>query len=687
MRTDALGASAAWAERRVWFLCAAIYVSILLATSIAMVPSRGEFAAGDESPNLGCGSSEISHTLASGSAWRMCARIHPIKGLTLENLQFKPASGSRELEGWLPVVDSLYLAQLVVPYDTGTVAFNDVTDYGFGDNQLLSQSDLTCPGTKVPVEQSFMRGTRIVERTIPGICVDEISTGLAWNAQETYAEGATRYSAQGRALEVSSITKISWYEYQQKVTLTDQGAIHVGLGATGDLAPSSLFFPDDPAVGWPVGAHDNPDTRGHATSHWHNAVYRVDFGIGSGPQQVEQWDYALADPEASTRIEGTRTVITHAFAASDKPDPQTWWRVVNTNSLNRDGHPRSYEIVNDSTQNPYDPLTRPQVSFTNAHACQEYASGNLNAGCPGLSVPDYVAAETAPLSDPVAWVSVGFHHVARDEDQSPMPAHWQEFSLVPRDLLAQQAVTPLGRSCVNGGPFTLAESCLAVNEELPEIHHTTITVKPGAVLTGHAGRWRTTRVPLNFQFLWLRDGEPISHVGTDGLTVSATGDSYTVSQADAGHDLSVQVTASGSGIVPGVAESAAVEVQSSTSPTAGPGTPTTSSTDANPQSPAPHPLAPNASGSPDTRPPARVKVHVKTVASRARVIIKVNGPRGKATGKVKLRARDWRRTVSLAHGRATIEVKRLAVGRSPIKVRFLGDDAYTSTQVIAQIRW
>src|SRR5690606_6202313 len=141
----------------------------------------------------------------------------------------------------------------------------------------------------------------------------------------------------------------------------------------------------------------------------------------------------------------------------------TWWRVVNPASLNPDGHPRSYEIVNDSIQNPYRTLTRPVISFTNDHACQEYASNNLNAECPGQSVAGYVAAESDPLTDPVAWVSVGFHHIVRDEDQSPMPAHWQSFSLVPRDLLAQQATTPVERSCDNGFSVGATGSCAAVS--------------------------------------------------------------------------------------------------------------------------------------------------------------------------------------------------------------------------------
>lgn len=46
------------------------------------------------------------------------------------------------------------------------------------------------------------------------------------------------------------------------------------------------------------------------------------------------------------------------------------------------------------------------------------APPRLRARCPGQV-------------DPVVWVNIGFHHVARDEDQQPMPVHRQGFRLAP----------------------------------------------------------------------------------------------------------------------------------------------------------------------------------------------------------------------------------------------------------------
>jgi primary-amine oxidase len=608
-----------------------------------------------DTSSLGCGSAEVTKTLASGSAWRMCARIDSVKGLVLEQVQFRPATGDREYKGWLPVIDSLYLAQLVVPYDSGAAAFNDVTGYGFGDAQLLPQTERTCPGQTMPVEQSFLWGPRLVERTIPGICLDEVGTGLGWDSKEDGGDDAAQYTQQGHALEVSSMTKISWYEYQQKVTLTDQGTITVGLGATGDLAPLDTFYPDDPSTGWPIGPEGDESSAAHATSHWHNAVYRVDFGIGSGPQQVEQWDYAQPDPAQPARVEGTGTIETDAFAAED-PDPQTWWRVLNPSSLNPDGHPRSYEISNDSIQSPYDPLTRPKVSFTNNHPCQEYASDNLNAGCPGLSVPEYVAAETAPLTDPVAWVSVGFHHVDRDEDQSPMPTHWQQFSLIPRDLLAQQATTPDERSCVNGGPSTLSGSCAAISKTPPLITADTNPIRSGTVLTSDTGTWQPTRSALSYQRQWLRDGQSI--LGSNGAH-------HTITSADLGHRLAVRVSAGGYGMIAGSATSAELPIPSGSIPSS---------------SPSP---SPSSSPSPTIQHPTRTSPTLTLTQPRSakghpRLKIRVRGEAGTCTGSVVVRGpRGWERIRTLSHGTVVMRLPNAMVAkRARLVVRYRGDTYY-----------
>ncbi len=637
--------------------CAVAVTATTLSTVAGLVAPARAAADPPGAEDPACGSALVTRTLSTGSSWRMCARIHPFKGLVLEDVQFKAGQGRDEDAGWIRVIGSLYLASLHVPYDNGGPAFDDITEVGFGDGQLLTQTPDTCPGDRMDVEQSFLRGTQLVERTIPGICVGETETGLGWHSQETWSDLGNRYAQQGRALEVSSLSKAGWYEYQQKVTFTDQGAITVGLGAAGDLAPGEGFFPTDPALGWPIGPEGNPQTDRAAGSHWHNAIYRVDFAIGSGDQQVQQWDYEV-DPERPTLVRGEGSVRSEAFTAEETP-ATTWWRVMNPASLNADGHPRSYEIVNDAIQNPYLPVTRPPVSFTNDHACQEYASGNLNTGCPGLSVLDYVAEETAPLTDPVAWVSVGFHHIPRDEDQSPMPVHWQSFSLVPRDLLAQQALTPPERACDNGYTVGATGSCAAINLTPPKIVAESPAPGVGARLTADSGTWRWARADLAYQWLWLRDGEPILSTGDDGLPTAVTGETYRLTDADIGREITVRVTASATGVTPGIATSAPFVAPLPTPPGTNPAR---------------------------TAPELTLKVLKKRdQKGRPRLRVVVRGDQGAGAGVVTVQRRGKVVTAALTDGRVVVRLPRPGK-RYRVTVTYPGDQRYLAASASIRVR-
>jgi primary-amine oxidase len=127
---------------------------------------------------------------------------------------------------------------------------------------------------------------------------------------------------------------------------------------------------------------------------------------------------------------------------------------------NEDGHEISYqidlgattpfELTQDHHHADSDDRAGYAIAFTEADDCQLFATANKEGTC-GSGVLDF-AQDEAELSDVVTWVAVGFHHVARDEDQSPMEMHWQGFVLTPRDLTAQRADPPSAREDVNGKP-------------------------------------------------------------------------------------------------------------------------------------------------------------------------------------------------------------------------------------------
>jgi hypothetical protein len=641
--------------------------AVAVAASVTVaVPTSTAHAAPED---LGCGESLLEKTLENGAAWRMCARIHPVKGLVVEKIEFKPATGKREYEGFKRVLDQVYLAQLNVPYDLGHEQFNDITSYGFGGSYLMPQGPKVCHGEAIDVNQATTSDDQLIERTLPGICTDEVPTGLSSHSQEKQDASGPLYAQHGTSLEVSSVSKISWYEYQQKVTFDDHGGIDVGLGATGDLAN---YYSTEAATGWPTGPPiDVQDYYG--TSHWHNAIYRVDFGIDSGTdQRVEQWDYTSPGKDVAPIVHGAGTEKTTAFSAvpGDGNDELSWWRVLNPQSLNEDGHARSYEIVNRNPTDSFIPVTQPLVSFTNANACQEYASDNLNPECPNQSILDYVAGDDAPLTDPVAWVNVGFHHIDRDEDQSPMPVHWQRFQIVPRDFFAQSPAITEERGCINGPQYYEIDStnrpCVARNYYRPRITAASTPVGPGTVLTASKGVWIENRTTWNYAYLWFRDGEPIIGTHDNGDPEPAVGPVYTVTEADAGHQITVKVTASQTGYGSGTAESLATTVPGGATPTPAPTTPIP--TVDTPTSPSPLPaLAASTSTGRLVKPKVTVRQNAKL-----KVSVAVRG--ASASGRFHIRnGSKVLKTGYLRNGTATITLPKLKKARTyRLRVVFLG---------------
>lgn len=455
--------------KRITRAVAVATVALAVAAGLAIVPATAATAA----PPVNCsGDALIEKSFENGTSWQMCWRVDSKKGLTLEQVNVK-APGE---DAYRRVLESANLAQLHVPYDTGKNVWNDITSYGFGNQYLQKLSAAECgDGSLRDVAQTWTTTRRQVTttwmRTIPALCITDTTRPMAYRSHEqTWGsiEDAPLFTTDGQGFTLQIVSKVDWYEYATKIEFTDEGTVSFDLGATGDISYED--FDADATTGWPTGE----GATEFAASHWHNAIWRLDFGLdGQGNQRIEQYDSELGEQGERVQLMHT-TPTTIASPANLAPASDlTWWRVVAPESLNADGHARSYEFVFPGSQlYQGDPVTQPLLTFTNYNACQEYATNNLNPACTDKNVIEYVASSAdTPLTDPVAWVNSGFHHVVRDEDQSPMQTHWQSFSIQPRDWTAQSMSTPDGRSCINGDPggeIHTDESPCEVVEPSPE---------------------------------------------------------------------------------------------------------------------------------------------------------------------------------------------------------------------------
>ncbi|PRY33379.1 primary-amine oxidase [Pseudosporangium ferrugineum] len=383
-------------------------------------------------------SSTVKETLPNGTTWQLCWRVQDRAGLVLDDVFVS----SKRYPTPVQVLDSIRLGQLNVPYDSGETEYNDLTEYGFGGSNLETLGGEDCKGGSA--REGSDGGPEARRRKV--LCVSAEPSGLAYRLKDyNYETGADKlYSKQGHDLVLRTISKVGWYEYVSEYRLADDGQISVRLGATGDLSPGDYVKADR---GWPIGK----GARDYASMHYHSAIWRVDTNIdGKGGEKVEQYD---------TKTDGRGSMAAKLKTSMTKIDKEgtftkanrRWWRVVSEASKNKDSHKRSLELVTGADDRyEANPATTPDVTFTEARGCEKFATDNADPQCKTMkTILDYVK-DKQTLKNPVMWVRVGFHHVPRDEDQSPMPLHWQGFDLLPRDFTDMNPLTPADRNGVNG---------------------------------------------------------------------------------------------------------------------------------------------------------------------------------------------------------------------------------------------
>ncbi|MFE2013510.1 copper amine oxidase [Streptomyces sp. NPDC059491] len=425
---------------------AALTVGVLLAGATAAAgPATGATAApAPPAPTRtataappGCSAAyHIMQKLDGGATWRMCWRYSTDAGLTLDRVTYQPPGAAAPIR----VLTSARLAQIHVPYDDGGAEYDDLTGAGFGWG-LQNLKPAECPGGTLTTVKVPEVGQ------IKGLCTTTRARGHAYRMASDGGEKV--YQAQAKDLLVYTVNKVGWYEYISEWRFSADGTIGANVGATGSLSPVDYNATD--GRGWPLGK----GAKDYATSHAHNVFWKLDFGLdGTTNDRIEQYDSAVTPPAAGgggPTVKTQRTLVTKELAGDAKN--MRWWRVVSGTGKNADGHARSYEIVPGHTDTHAGRgFSKHDVYFTQARACEQYASNNIG-NCPanaGDSVDKWVNGET--LTKPSVWVNIGFHHVARDEDQQPMPVHWQGFQLAPRDVTAMNPLTPPDLASENGQP-------------------------------------------------------------------------------------------------------------------------------------------------------------------------------------------------------------------------------------------
>jgi primary-amine oxidase len=419
---------------------AGLTVAVLAAgATTAAGPAAARPATAAPAPAADCSPAyRIEQKLSGGTTWRMCWHYDSKAGLVLEDISYQPKGEPKPIK----VLNSARLAQIHVPYDDGKNEYSDLTDEDFAQS-LQNLSPAECPGGTI-------RTVRVPDAVDPrhpdvkGLCTTTRARGHAYRMHDFGTDEV--HQAQGKDFLVYTVNQVGWYEYITEWRFQDDGLIAMNVGATGSLSWDDYDSGD--GRGWPIGK----GAKAYATSHSHNVFWRLDFGLdGSSRTKVEQYDSTVSPRTGGQQGPTTKTTRTEVGRelAGDLKDYR-WWRVVSATGKNKDGHARSYEIVpGPTTKYPGRGFTGHDLYVTEYNPCELFASDNpkCDHGHPA-SVDRWVGGQ--PLTHPVIWMNVGFHHIARDEDQQPMPVHWQGFAIAPRDVTAMNPLTPGDLAWQNG---------------------------------------------------------------------------------------------------------------------------------------------------------------------------------------------------------------------------------------------
>jgi primary-amine oxidase len=360
----------------------------------------------------------INVRLDNGASWAMCWEERPLEGIALNRIYFTPAFpafGPQRLILW-----EANLAQIHVPYDQNQARFFDVSDTGLGGESLINLTQAECPGGTLRAN-----GLRRV------LCQTVGQHGYAVRTSPL----TTNVKRQASALTLFSVSAVGGYSYINRWRFWDDGTIEPAVGATGSLQ----ICTDHPRYGWRI----DGDKCLRGASHTHNYTWRLDVDLGgTANNKLEEIDFAGSG--TSTRemwINNNLPPFDKETARQVDPLKFRFWRIVNTAITNPDGHWISYQIdpaPRETFRGPaHEPWTANDLYFTNYRFCERLAADNPPGpgGTCATNMAGYVNGET--VADAVLWYGLTFHHVARDEDEPHMNAHWSSFQLSPRDLSAR----------------------------------------------------------------------------------------------------------------------------------------------------------------------------------------------------------------------------------------------------------
>jgi len=403
---------------------------------------------------------EIKDGEVAWQNWRFRFRLDSRNGVILNLVRVNDGGRLRSVlyEG---MVSELFVPYMDATRGWSTRVFVDAGEFYPGGILQSLREGLDCPSNAV-----YFDGLSSNEKGAPVLhpqeaCLFEKFDGdIAWR----HGDDTGVWGRPTRSLVLRSAALIGNYDYLFDWRFEQDGSIQVAAGATGIIETRAVAAV---SVGGAHGA-DAVENYGQlvakntlGVNHDHFFSYRLDLDV-DGPDnsfmvhRLVQKQLPAGGPRKTIWVAEPFMAANEREAMVDiRPEKPTMLLFVNPNVKGPLGHPTGYEIMPGVTAvsllDPEDGAQKAgafsahQLWVTPYQPDERYAGGMYpisSKGNDGLAV---WTKENRKIenTDIVAWYTMGFHHVPREEDWPVMPMMWHEFTIRPFDFFAQNPVLDL----------------------------------------------------------------------------------------------------------------------------------------------------------------------------------------------------------------------------------------------------
>jgi primary-amine oxidase len=339
------------------------------------------------------------------------------------------------------------LAEILTTYDQGDPRILDIDDEGLGARKLAIKAGIDCSSgewCKQFDSSGKEQGAKGADDSPRFVMLHEEKTGPNYLGEFGRVPGRTLtlWMASHFPGPPDGYTFIVRWKFR------DDGALIPEIGATG--VPQHLDTGDTSPTGALIGVDENLD-KVFAPAHIHHFLYRLDFDVDGPANIVEEFNRERdADVAGRREVRSTWTPITRETGRPCNPETFRSWRVINPESKNALGHPRSYQLIPGNTGIfhsgrkagfPEEAGAEYELWVTR-YKPDEFPRGRDDPRTAIEALPKYANNEDVTAKDVVLWYWIGYHHFPRSEDWLHQPIIWKSFELIPRDFLDASPLKP-----------------------------------------------------------------------------------------------------------------------------------------------------------------------------------------------------------------------------------------------------